>query len=172
VELLLSLRSSVLLSNLDLASAASNDWASASTAAESEKAHLAQFLQSFVVATFRADNDLSRSESHTMVPLGVMTADESTASSVEPWTEVLRAESILTFASSSGIVLASSNLAFLVLVSLEGSMLLRARTIESFAARDGVFHLNKGRLFPFSFSRGHNGLLNHHDWGRGHHHLL
>ena len=171
MELLLSLRASVLLSDFDLASAASNDWASASTAAVSEESHLAHLVHSFLIAISGADNDLSRGETVAVVPLGVMSTDESSASGMESRTEVLWAESILILASSASIILARWHLAFLILESFEGSMLLGARTVESFAARDGVFHLNEGRLFPFSFSRGHNGLLNHHDWGRGHHHL-
>ena len=172
MEFLLSLRSSVLLSDLDLASAASNDWASASTAAVSEESHLAHLVHSFLIAISGADNDLSRGETVAVVPLGVMSADESSASSVESRTEVLRTESILTLASGASIVLASSNLAFLILVHLEGSVLVRARTVESSAAWNGVLNLNEGWLFPSRFSSGSGGLLNHHHWGRGHHHLV
>jgi len=153
VELLLSLRASVLLSDFDLASAAGDDWASASSATEGEEGHFAHLIHSFLVASLGADNDLSGGETVTVVPFGVMSADESSASSVESWTEVLRAESILTLASSASFILTGWHLTFSVLESLEGSVLLGTRTVESHAAWNAVLDFHEGWFFPCSFLR-------------------
>ena len=172
VEFLLSLRSSVPLSSLDLVLAAANKAARDISAAQTgEEVHLAKLVGSFDLASFRADNSLSSSHTHTVVPSGVMSTDESSASGTESRTKVLWAESILILASSASIILARWHLAFSILESFEGSMLLGARTVESSATWNGVLDFHESWFFPSSLGWGCRGLLNHHNWGWGHHHL-
>ena len=173
----LTLRSSVSLTNLALARAAAPD-AACSTSAESTKQAVLHLLHlHLLIATLRANDGLSGTDTAAVVvvPLGVVSADWSSTSGPNSWSEALWAESLFTLTLSASVVGAPWDSALNVLEGLESSVLVSASIDwaerRSEAAFDGVFNLHEGRFFPCSLSRlrGCSGSYNHR--GRGHHHF-
>ena len=175
----LTLWSSISLTNFDFTLAAHHNARWATTAEIVKDANLAGFFSSFSIASFRADNDLSFSLlwialRHSMIPLGVMSTDESSASSPGSWSPKLWAESLFTLTSCASIILACWHLTFLMLERLKGSMLILAASSESVhsaAEWNSILNLMESRLLPlflFRSSLGHS-WLHHHSWYWSHH---
>ena len=178
VIFLFTLWSSIALTNFDFTLAAHHDARWATTAEIVEDANLAGLLSSFSIASFRADNYFSFSLlrvalRHGMIPLSVMSTDESSASSPGSWSPELWAESLFTLTSCASIVLACWHLTFLMLEWLKGSMIELAassKSVHSAAEWNSILNLMESRFLPLLllWSCGHHSWL-HHTWNRSHH---
>ena len=155
----LALASSVSLTNFALVRAAAPDAAITPSAESIEQAVLDHLHLQLLVATLRANDGLSGTDTAAVVvvPFGVVSADWSSTSGPNSWSEALWAESLLALTLSASIVGAAWDSAFQFLEGLESSVLVSAN-IEwaersSEAAFYGVFNLHEGRFFPCSLSR-------------------